>query len=87
MFMEKEDGYSLVKTIEDDDYQEVLLVSNKDFVGKWNDILVNVNWSKKYDGFFKVWVNNKLKDKYRGPTKTKEKVYYKFGIYRSYMKR
>ena len=87
MFMEKEDGYSLVKTIEDDDYQEVLLVSNKDFVGKWNDILVNVNWSKKYDGFFKVWVNNKLKYKYRGPTKTKEKVYYKFGIYRSYMNR
>ena len=80
MLMEKEDGYSLVKTIEDDDYQEVLLVSNRDFVGKWNDILVNVNWSKKYDGFFKVWVNNKLKYKYRGQLKPRKNFIISLGF-------
>lgn len=85
MFMEKEDGYSIIKTIGDNDYQEVLLLSNSNFVGKWNDILINVNWSKKNNGFFKVWVNNELKYSYKGPTKTHQQVYYKFGIYRSYM--
>ena len=56
-------------------------------IGKWNDILVNFKWSKKNDGFFKVWVNNKLIQEYIGPTKTKSKVYFKFGIYRSYLNR
>ena len=61
------------------------VLTNDEMIGKWNDILVNVNWSKKEDGFFKVWVNNKLSYEYVGPTKTKAKVYFKFGIYRSYL--
>ena len=63
------------------------LLTNEDMIGKWNDILVNVKWSKKDDGFFKVWVNNELIHEYVGPTKTKSKVYFKFGIYRSYLKK
>ena len=62
------------------------LLTNENMIGKWNDILVNVKWSKKENGFFKVWVNNKLGYEYIGPTKTKAKVYFKFGIYRSYLK-
>ena len=62
------------------------VLTNEEMIGKWNDILVNVKWSKKEDGFFKVWVNNKLGYEYMGPTKTKAKVYFKFGIYRSYLK-
>ena len=61
------------------------VLTNEEMIGKWNDILVNVKWSKKEDGFFKVWVNNKLGYEYMGPTKTKAKVYFKFGIYRSYL--
>ena len=61
------------------------VLTNDEMIGKWNDILVNVKWSKKEDGFFKVWVNNKLGYEYTGPTKTKAKVYFKFGIYRSYL--
>ena len=30
-------------------------------IGKWTDILINVNWSKKEDGFFKLWINDELK--------------------------
>ena len=40
---------------------------------------------KKDDGFFKVWLNNKLVYSYKGSTKTTAKVYFKFGIYRSYL--
>jgi len=61
------------------------VLTNDEMIGKWNDILVNVKWSKKEDGFFKVWVNNKLSYEYMGATKTKAKVYFKFGIYRSFL--
>ena len=40
-------------------------------------------WTKKDNGFFKVWVNDKLKYDYEGPTKTVQQVYQKFGIYRT----
>jgi len=54
--------------------------------GNWNDILVNMNWTHKDDGFFKIWVNDKLSYHYKGPTKTKnDKPYFKFGIYRSHL--
>ena len=40
----------------------------KDMIGKWNDILIhgNLQKQKKEDGFFKIWVNNKLKYEYNG---------------------
>ena len=83
MFKERNYSYSVVRTIGDDDYDERKLIGKNVMPGKWHDILVNAKWSKKKDGFFKVWVNNELKYDYKGPTKTKQKVYYKFGIYRT----
>ncbi len=81
MFKELRSGYSVVRTIGDLDYDERRLIRNDDMSGKWHDILINAKWSKKDDGFFKVWVNDKLKYDYKGPTKTKKYVYEKFGIY------
>ena len=81
MFKELRSGYTVVRTIGDIDYDEGRLVDNKDMPGNWIDILINAKWSKKDDGFFKVWVNDKLKYDYKGPTKTKSYVYVKFGIY------
>ena len=83
MFKERNYSYSVVRTIGDDDYDERKLVGKNVMPGNWYDILVNVKWSKKKDGFFKVWVNNELKYDYKGPTKTKQYVYYKFGVYRT----
>jgi len=99
MFKEQNNGYKIVRTVNfggasnqtggetsgDDDYDEKILISKEDFVGKWHDILINANWSKKDDGFFKVWVNDKLKYDYKGPTMSGTDVYHKFGIYRSYI--
>ena len=81
MFKELRSGYSVVRTIGDVDYDERRLIRNDDMSGKWHDILINAKWSKKDDGFFKVWVNDKLKYDYNGPTKTEKYVYEKFGIY------
>ena len=81
MFKELRGGYSVVRTIGDVDYDERRLISNDDIKGKWHDILINAKWSKKDDGFFKVWVNDKLKYDYKGPTKTLSYVYEKIGVY------
>ena len=81
MFKELRGGYSIIRTIGDDDYDERRLIHNDDMKGKWHDILINAKWSKKDDGFFKLWVNDKLKYEYKGPTKTEKYVYQKFGIY------
>ena len=29
-----------------------------DMRDKWNDILVNMKWTHKDNGFFKIWINN-----------------------------
>ena len=61
------------------------ILTQDEMIEKWNDILVNVKWSKKDDGFFKVWLNGKQVYSFAGPTKTIAQVYFKFGIYRSYL--
>jgi len=83
MFKERIHGYSVVRSIGDSDYDERKLIDKKKMPGKWFDILINVKWTKKNDGFFKIWINDELKYDYKGPTKTKQYVYYKFGVYRT----
>jgi len=85
MFKELRKGYTIVRTItdKDSDYHEQNLLKNDEVLGKWFDILINAKWSKKEDGFFKIWVNGQLKYDYKGPTKSKSKVYQKFGVYRT----
>ena len=55
----------------------------------WNDFIVNYKWSKKDDGFIKLWLNNELVYEFNGPTLTKntESVYFRFGIYRGGLSR
>jgi len=85
MFKELRKGYTIVRTITDKDldYHEQNLLTNYEVLGNWFDILINAKWSKKKDGFFKIWVNGELKYDYKGPTKSKSKVYQKFGVYRT----
>jgi len=92
---ENRSGYTLVRTIGNKgiegycsmgfcDRDEVLLIPKEDMIGKWNDILINVKWTKKKDGFFKVWVNNELKYNYKGRTQSKYRgVFFQWGIYRT----
>jgi len=56
-----------------------------DPIGKWTDILINVKWSHKKSGFYKVWANGKIIYDYSGPTiyEKKNKAYLKIGIYRN----
>jgi hypothetical protein len=80
-------GYSIENHL--DDYKRKQLLTIGGMSEKWNDILVNLKWSKNNDGFINLWVNNKLVYEYQGPTLTKNSkfVYFKFGIYRSGLSR
>ena len=60
------------------------LISAKDLLGKWHDIVFNVQWSKKQKkGYLKQWINGKLVYHYKGSTDTpKETTQFQVGIYR-----
>ena len=60
------------------------LISKEDLIGRWHDIILNVKWTTKQDGYFKQWINGKLVYHYKGNTsKPKGSVNrFKFGIYR-----
>ena len=65
-----------------------LLIDQRDMLGEWNDILVNAKWTDKKDGFFKVWINGKLKAQHIGMTKEKiDNMVFHIGIYRSFISR
>ena len=84
MFKNKHGGYWIENHVHDYTVASTQILTREQMLGKWNDILVNVNWSHKDDGFFKVWVNNKLVHDFKGKTKSKGvKTYFKFVIYRS----
>ena len=63
--------------------KDVVLSNLDNMTGKWTDVLVHVNWSRKKDGFFRVYLNGNTVAKfdYTGIT-SPEDVYFKFGIYR-----
>ena len=67
--------------------EQKIIVPYEDMIGKWNDILIHGNFTIKEDGFFKIWVNNKLKYEYYGQTTWGKPSYFKFGIYQTYVSR
>ena len=87
MFQEYEGGYwlnikpSINKGLDDDRK----LLEAKEFIGKWNDIVVHARWTKYSDGWFKVWVNGEEKTSYYGKTMSCKEVYFKYGVYRTFV--
>ena len=59
------------------------LINNENFIGKWNDIVIDAFWTKKNNGWFNVWINGEQKVSYAGKTMSCDEVYFKYGIYRS----
>lgn len=64
------------------------ILTDGEMRGKWNDILIHARWTSERDGFFYVYVNGETEPRHSwsGPTKKPgQQVYFKFGIYRSFM--
>lgn len=60
------------------------LINKEDLIGRWHDIILNIKWTTKQDGYFKQWINGNLVYHYKGNTsKPSGSVNrFKFGIYR-----
>ena len=63
------------------------LLTKKEFKGRWHTIKLHIKWSKNNDGFFYVWIDGKQKVKYIGQTMDANQVYFKYGVYRSFLSR
>ena len=79
LFKKTKDGFVIDSEFQNKAWVE--LESNQ----TWSDFIVNYKWSKRNDGFIKLWLNNELVYEFNGPTLTKntEFTYFRFGIYRS----
>ena len=66
-----------------------LILTREDIRGKWNDVLVHARWSARpNEGFFDVYVNGETNPRHSWTGSTKEpgrQIYFKFGIYRSFI--
>lgn len=87
MFQQNPCGYVLDRQVCGETQQCFPLIDAKDLRGRWHRIVVQAHWSKTKCGFFRVWVNDTKRVCYSGATMTAEIVYFKYGLYRSFLDR
>ncbi len=87
MFQNSYGGYHLDDQVFGSTRQYHGLIEEQDLRGKWHNIKVHAKWEKDRSGFMKVWVNGEQKVDYSGQTMTAKAVYFKYGVYRSFMSR
>ena len=64
------------------------LIDEKELRGKWHKFEIYVNWNSDWKkGKMKIWINDELKLNYSNSTCKHIAVYFKYGIYRSFMSR
>lgn len=57
-------------------------------LGQWNDFVIQVRFTDQPHGLIRVWVNGELAVDHHGPTTLgKTQVFFKYGIYRSFVSR
>jgi hypothetical protein len=64
-----------------------LLIGESELRGRWHRIEVHAHWTREETGFLRVWVNGEQRVDYSGPTMTAKTVYFKYGVYRSFLSR
>lgn len=67
--------------------RRIPLIDHKKFASQWHRIEIQAKWTTSSSGLLKVWVNNDLKFEHHGGTMTAETVYFRFGVYRSFISR
>jgi hypothetical protein len=87
MFQNSDGGYHLDDQVMGQTRKYYKLVDETDLRGKWHRVEIQVRWAKNENGFFRVWINGEQKVDYKGKTMDAERVYFKYGIYRSFMSR
>ena len=55
-------------------------------IGQMTEIIVQARWSPDPSGYYRIWINDRLVDEYRGRTTNDPngEIYFKYGIYRGF---
>ena len=91
MFQLNENGYhidrqmKICKTCKSRTLEIKKILNLSEMTGKWNDILIYGNFTNQESGFYKIWVNNKLRYNYSGITTEGKPSYFKFGIHQTFV--
>ncbi len=87
MFQNAGGGYHLDEQVPGYTRRYYELVAESELRGQWHKVEVHVRWATDDKGFFRVWINGQQKADYKGQTMTADAVYFKYGVYRSFMSR
>ena len=90
MFQNSSGGYFVDNQTVGYTLEKRKILTDGEMRGRWSDVLVHARWTHQDDGFFRVYVNGETAPRYTwsGPTRKRGKqVYFKLGIYRSFMSR
>ena len=87
MFQNAAGGYHLDDQVTGRTRRYYPLIEDADLRGRWHRIEVHARWSRDADGFMRVWVDGEAKVDHAGPTMDAETVYFKYGVYRSFLSR
>lgn len=87
MFLQKEGDLVLDDQSAGGTRRYIPLIAGADFSGRWHRIEVHARWAADASGFFRVWVDGQQRFDHAGATMTAEKVYFRYGIYRSFLPR
>lgn len=87
MFQNTFGGYWLDKQVIGATEKYFELIPKDEFRGKWHQIEMHVKWAPDETGFMKIWVNGKKKFDFKGQTGKSNPIYFKYGIYRSFLSR
>ncbi len=87
MFQNADGGYYLDDQVFGRTRKYYPLISEEDLRGRWHKVEVDAKWSTSNDGWFRVWINGEQKVDYAGQTMEAKAVYFKYGLYRSFVSR
>ena len=87
MFQNSAGGYHLDDQVHGRTRKYYELISESELTGQWHQVEVHARWAIDDDGFFRVWINGLKKVDYKGQTMTARAVYFKYGVYRTFMSR
>lgn len=87
MFLNYRGGLAIDDQVIGKTRRYVPLIDKSDFAGRWHRIEVHAKWQRDATGFFRVWVNGRKKLDYSGSTMSAETVYFRYGVYRSFISR
>jgi len=87
MFLHQDGGLYLDDQSTGYSTRKALLIPADEFSNVWHKIEVQVKWTADDTGFLKIWVNNRQRFVHEGKTMSADTVYFRYGVYRSFLSR